>query len=149
MIYFVQAGKNGPIKIGYTNGDIKERLNQLQTGNPYQLRLWWLLDGDQSDEKEIQESWKNENIKGEWFHPSNKLWQYIAYQCGNLYTVKFLNEQFLTDPYMSISEKIGDISILFHGFCVTFLPMEKKIKIQKMNDDFEIEIEETFNPENP
>ncbi len=33
MIYFIQAGENGPIKIGQSD-DPKERLKQLQVANP-------------------------------------------------------------------------------------------------------------------
>ncbi len=42
MIYFIQAGKNGPIKIGKSENP-KERLSQLQTANYQKLILLWIL----------------------------------------------------------------------------------------------------------
>jgi hypothetical protein len=37
VVYFVQAGDGGPIKIGPTTNDIRERVKRLQTGNPENL----------------------------------------------------------------------------------------------------------------
>ena len=76
MIYFVQCGKNGPIKIGCT-GNVEERIAQMQTCCPYELRLLWQIQGDKNDEAEIHERWKHERIRGEWFRPSRKLLVFI------------------------------------------------------------------------
>ena len=51
-IYFIQAGENGPIKIGKTNGDAKDRLANLQIGNHEELKLLWVYHGDEYGEIE-------------------------------------------------------------------------------------------------
>lgn len=84
MVYFIQCGgKNGPIKIGQTNNNIKERISQLQTGCPYELKLLWLYKGDRFTESEIHEKFKHENIRGEWYHPSRALFNFLGEEMQN------------------------------------------------------------------
>jgi hypothetical protein len=83
MIYFIQAGKNGPIKIGKTNGDIADRLAQLQTGCPYKLRVLWLYYGDKYTESKIHKIFEHEKLHGEWFHPSGSLYEFIKSDLSN------------------------------------------------------------------
>ena len=73
MIYFLQSGDwNGPVKIGYT-ADLKtlaERVATLQTGNPEQLRVIGLCEGDREIEGFIHGHAPAEHrIRGEWFTP--------------------------------------------------------------------------------
>jgi hypothetical protein len=77
VIYFIQCGKSGPIKIGQTNNDVQERLNQLQTGCPYELKLLWVYTGDDYTESEIHSELSQERTRGEWFHPSGKVFEFI------------------------------------------------------------------------
>ena len=89
-IYFIQCGTNGPIKIGYTNKDVKERVAQLQTACPYELKLLWVTDGDQESEQFIHERLKHENIRGEWFRPGKDIIEEIE-SSDNEYTVNLHN----------------------------------------------------------
>lgn len=89
MIYFIQAGKNGPIKIGYTENDIASRMAQLQTGCPYELKLLWKIHGNQEKEVEIHNDFEHERICGEWFRPSRMLLEYIEDDACNEWMFEF------------------------------------------------------------
>lgn len=68
MIYFIQAGNDGPIKIGKTN-NIKQRLAELQTGSPAKLKLLATFNGGQSIEIGLHNHFAKYRIDGEWFDP--------------------------------------------------------------------------------
>ena len=67
MIYFIESGKGGPIKIGIT-GNIQFRLDELQVGNPCKLNLLWIYNGRQFTEFELHAKFKSDRIRGEWYH---------------------------------------------------------------------------------
>lgn len=77
MIYFVQQGKSGPIKIGYTKSNIDKRIEQLQTGCAYKLTLLGTIDGDKEQENLIQHFFHGHRMYGEWFAPAPPLLDYI------------------------------------------------------------------------
>ena len=76
FIYFIRMDKIGPIKVGFAKNVI-ERIVQLQTGNPYQLNILAYYAGNENDEKQIQYLLRDSNIRGEWFHPTEKVLQYV------------------------------------------------------------------------
>ena len=52
MVYVVQAGKEGPVKIGWTKGPVEKRLGMLQVGCPDLLNLLYVfVKGDRNLEK--------------------------------------------------------------------------------------------------
>ena len=67
MIYFIQAGEDGPIKIGFTNQPIKKRLSELQTGNPYKLKVLFVYKGHTVTEIRLHWLHRHHCIRGEWF----------------------------------------------------------------------------------
>ena len=67
MIYFIQAGPDGPIKIGYTNREVKWRMVTLQGTHYEELRLRAAVRGDTSMEQEFHRMFKALRIRGEWF----------------------------------------------------------------------------------
>jgi hypothetical protein len=69
MIYVIQSGeRDGPIKIGWTTQNPWARLNELQTGNPYRLRLIAFLEGCHPDnEKIFHRLLAPLRLTGEWF----------------------------------------------------------------------------------
>ena len=83
MIYFIQCGENGPIKIGQTSNGIEERVKQLQTGCPYELRVLWAYRGSDYSESDLHEIFSHERISGEWFHPSTKLFFFMHFELYN------------------------------------------------------------------
>ena len=72
VIYFIQCGENGPIKIGYTDNGVETRMAQLQTGCPYELRLLWVYTGNDLTESQLHKEFAHERIRGEWFRPSSR-----------------------------------------------------------------------------
>ncbi|MFL6210227.1 MAG: GIY-YIG nuclease family protein [Pyrinomonadaceae bacterium] len=76
MIYFVQSGINGPIKIGYAIEPWK-RIKQLQTGNHEMLAFLKAIPGDKKRETEIHKLLSPHKKQGEWYHPTNEVLEFI------------------------------------------------------------------------
>lgn len=76
FIYFIQSGKDGPIKIGTTN-NVESRLGDIRVLNPQKIKLLKSIKGTQKYEKEIHRKFKNDRIKGEWFRLSSDLIEFI------------------------------------------------------------------------
>ena len=70
IIYFVQCGKDGPIKIGYTQ-NLKQRMSAMQVYNPHRLKVVCVFQGGSFVESELHEIFKQYRIRGEWFEFSN------------------------------------------------------------------------------
>lgn len=66
-IYVIQAGEDGPCKIGVTE-NVWIRLQVMQTNNHAPLRLVALFDGGIVDEKNIHKTLSGHRITGEWFN---------------------------------------------------------------------------------
>lgn len=66
FVYAITDG-HGAVKIGFTSVDPRARLNALNTGHPYRLRLIDSVRGTLGTEKEIHRRLKNLWIRGEWF----------------------------------------------------------------------------------
>jgi DNA-binding NtrC family response regulator len=77
MIYFIQQGTTGPIKIGYTKNDIAKRMLSLQTASPKKLTLLGVIEGDKSQEKLIHKFFHAHKMEGEWFKPAPAVLDYI------------------------------------------------------------------------
>jgi hypothetical protein len=67
MIYLVQQGENGPIKIGYTDDKLDNRIKALQTANPYPLHVIITIPGDQNTESHLHKKFNKYKLCGEWF----------------------------------------------------------------------------------
>lgn len=67
-VYFIQAGEDGPIKIGSAKKP-GERLATMQTGNHVELRLIGFAPVPAESETGLHLRFAKHNIRGEWFHP--------------------------------------------------------------------------------
>lgn len=66
ILYFIGCNDHA-IKIGFTD-DVNRRLKQLQTGNPYELKLLHIIDAINPQlEKFVHEFFESEHIKNEWY----------------------------------------------------------------------------------
>lgn len=72
-VYFIQGKPGSPVKIGYTGHDPNKRIAELQTGNPYLLRVIYSFPGNPSDEKKIHRALASDRLSGEWFECSKRL----------------------------------------------------------------------------
>ncbi len=76
MIYFVQQGDFGPIKIGISI-NFDWRIETLQNGSPYPLRVLGTMDGDEHEEKLLHAAFSAVRMEGEWFNPDYCLLHFI------------------------------------------------------------------------
>ena len=70
MIYFIQAGPDGPVKIGWTT-NLKRRTNALQTGAHVKLATIRTIDAPEWAEPWLHDQFAQHRAHGEWFtfHP--------------------------------------------------------------------------------
>lgn len=66
FVYFIQMGEGGPIKIGWTR-DPWQRIHELQTAQPYRLRLLGVIEGDRHTERRLHRELAEHRVRGEWF----------------------------------------------------------------------------------
>jgi hypothetical protein len=104
LIYFIQAGENGPIKIGRSNNP-EDRLSQLQTANYNDLVLLWKYDEEEDyAESDLHDYYKEEKIRGEWFRPTENILDFIKNHAVNVYDIKMLN-----GGYVNVAERKEEI----------------------------------------
>lgn len=75
--YFVQSVGGGLIKIGRAI-DPWKRLKHLNTCSPEELRLLAIMDGEDWPEACVHAQFARDRVRGEWFHPSDRLLKFIA-----------------------------------------------------------------------
>ena len=97
MIYFIQAGDNGPVKIGYTKKDPDARMASLQTGSHDKLKLIGHRSGSTIKERELHQTFDKSRIRGEWFEPTSNLLGFI--------NAKSLQEDY--DRTLTMKERIA------------------------------------------
>lgn len=79
IVYFILDTYSNSVKIGYTTiTGLSKRLETLQIGTPYELKLLGALWGNQKIEKQIHKQFSSSHIRGEWFHYTQELEDYIA-----------------------------------------------------------------------
>jgi hypothetical protein len=83
LVYFVQAGEGGPIKIGFSN-HLKKRLENFEVCSPYELKVLYVLPGGSADEGDLHRRFAmfqivlpDGRVKKEWFQPADELLQFI------------------------------------------------------------------------
>ena len=78
MIYVIEEGLNGSIKIGYAKNPDKRKLT-LQGGNSRALNIITIFEGDMSLEKKIHRDLSKHRIRkdGEWFYRNEEVFGYL------------------------------------------------------------------------
>lgn len=71
-VYFIQAGENGPIKIGHAKNALV-RFKELQVASHQTLTLLGLVDGGANEERAFHEKFAAHRVRGEWFAPVAEL----------------------------------------------------------------------------
>jgi hypothetical protein len=66
LIYFIQSGKDGAIKIGFSIDPVS-RMRDLQVAHPETLRLIFAIDGNHELEAALHVHFTEKRIRGEWF----------------------------------------------------------------------------------
>lgn len=71
IIYLIQAGAAGPIKIGAADLErLQQRISQMQTGNHELLTLRGLHTGGPAEQAALQNRLHRHRIRGDWFQPA-------------------------------------------------------------------------------
>lgn len=66
-VYFIRAGKNGPVKIGHCAGDVERRLMELQVAHWETLRVIRKFEGGAAEEAALHLRFADLHLRGEWF----------------------------------------------------------------------------------
>lgn len=77
-IYFIGCAETGRVKIGFTRGNPYARLASLQTGAPTKLHMMAWMRGSFEDERAIHEQFAASRIRGEWFEPTEGLFEHLS-----------------------------------------------------------------------
>ncbi len=83
FVYIIQAGLEGPYKIGMTS-NVDTRIQDLQVGNHEELRIVAAIDFQSREraqwtEKTLHKIYSRAWIRGEWFRPTIELKRADAY----------------------------------------------------------------------
>ena len=78
MIYFIRC--NEFVKIG-RGAMPEERMNTLQTGNPYKIELLGAFDGLDAEERRIHDAFVQFHHHGEWYYLSETIKIFVAKHC--------------------------------------------------------------------
>ena len=135
MIYFIQEGRSGNIKIGYSQ-DVSSRLRKLQTANSSQLAILGVVEGSPKEEAEIQGKFSKFQIRGEWHVPDLEILDFIRLnkiQSRNLvsrvegggYRLTFANPKRLTMEELLVMGQ-HNIVIVSDSACDFILGVEGK-----------------------
>lgn len=76
VVYFIQMGEDGPIKIGYCSSahGVISRVLALQGGSPYPLYVRRVvLAIDEHSESALHAHFAKSRMRGEWFKPTKEL----------------------------------------------------------------------------
>lgn len=74
MIYFVgNLFDSKMVKIGYAKNDVDERIRQLQTGCPFHLKVYVVMEGTIKHEQDLHKILSTHRRSGEWFSHAGHL----------------------------------------------------------------------------
>ena len=76
MVYFIQAGGNGPIKIGISTSP-REHVKILQQGNHHELNLIAQIPGDHNLEQKVRADLQAFERGRKWFDATDEVLDYI------------------------------------------------------------------------
>jgi hypothetical protein len=92
-VYFITTNQEGfPIKIGHTDQDVHERIQNLQTGNPYKIEVLCVVAGSVDDEHVLHFLFEEYRLVGEWFDVNDKLTELIQGLKGDLLLQEYIQE---------------------------------------------------------
>jgi hypothetical protein len=76
LVYFVQSGSDGPIKIGWSR-DVSRRVAELQTANAHVLVLLGTVAGTMEDEAAFHARFAHLRMEAEWFCNSPEIHAFL------------------------------------------------------------------------
>jgi hypothetical protein len=106
MVYFIQAGKGGPVKIGSAI-NVHSRLRTLQCAHYEKLAIIKVIPGKAKRERQIHKDLSAFKIRGEWFEFARDVeeyigrledYEYVVIDCRAYAVLKRDTESSPTDP---------------------------------------------------
>ncbi len=97
MIYFIQAAKGGPIKIGLAR-DVPARRNELQTAHYNELITLAVFPGTQHHETLLHNQFARHHIRGEWYKPSAAIKTFIRRLANPCWSVQLRGGRLVVGP---------------------------------------------------
>jgi hypothetical protein len=82
-VYFVQAGEDGPIKVGWT-ANPPRRFAVLQSNHYEELRILGTYRGSRADEALLHLELAEHRIRGEWFRPTPEVLAVVTRCTGDV-----------------------------------------------------------------
>jgi hypothetical protein len=76
LVYFVQAGPRGPIKVGWSQ-DVERRIAELQTANAAKLVLLGTVSGTLETEAALHARFSHLRLEAEWFRNSPEIHEFL------------------------------------------------------------------------
>lgn len=76
LVYFIQSGADGPIKIGYT-ANLEGRLAAMSTASPVDLRVLAAVPGNARAERFVHDAVASSRRRAEWFSPTEEVLRLI------------------------------------------------------------------------
>lgn len=76
VVYFVEAGCGGPIKIGWSQ-DTNRRIAELQTANAHRLSLLGTVPGTMETEAAMHARFSHLRLEAEWFENSAEIHEFL------------------------------------------------------------------------
>jgi hypothetical protein len=77
-VYFLRAGNDGPIKIGFSSTSVERRIHGNQVGCPHKLIFLGVMAGGADLEQRLHRVFRVCALRGEWFNPHRRLLAFIA-----------------------------------------------------------------------
>lgn len=113
MVYLISCKTTNTCKIGFANRPMT-RVSELQTGNPYELTLEYVMNGDVTLERELHAKFDKYRLKGEWFTANPEIIDYFEANC--ITDKKILNNLKKNPkiPVVEVNENYTYLSITFH-----------------------------------
>jgi hypothetical protein len=81
-LYFLQVDGGGPIKIGWTYGNVISRVTHLQWGSPYELHWIGACRAPKSDEAAAHKALAHLRVRNEWFYPVEEVLSFVRARSG-------------------------------------------------------------------
>ena len=101
-VYFLQVTPDGPIKIGFTTGNVAVRIKALQQASPYELRWIGSFKGKVTDERNAHKRLAKFRLRGEWFHPTQEVRDFVKEKCPDFSVQSTLDALFFGKERLAV-----------------------------------------------
>lgn len=134
MVYLIADRGNELCKIGFTNTEVEKRMSSLKTGNPFELEVLAVIEGERELEKELHTKFKDYKVKGEWFKLTDEIINYfnVEFMTYNFIYGEGLNKK----SWVCLLSKASEIKLMI----LLTLHMKYNTPYIKINKDIRKEI---------